>query len=315
MNRMDKIETTPVWLRLYTIFVALATLFLIYAGAMVTSTGSGLAVPDWPLSYGMVFPPMVGGIFYEHGHRMIAASVGLFTVIQALLLQKFEPKRFVRILGWLSVLTVVVQGVLGGLTVLFLLPPVISIGHAGLAELFFVANVAIAFFTSASYVRIRAANAGVDVSAATRTLPVVIFIQILLGALMRHLGAGLAIPDFPLSMGRIIPPMTSTAIAVNFAHRAGALVVLVAAVWVAVKVIATGSAPLKRLVVWFTAAFCFQIVLAAFTVWSGRNPVITSFHVAAGATLFALSLLIALVAGAAQRPAEQVSGIGREVTA
>src|SRR5213079_66312 len=93
---------TPLWLRNFTKFVAAATLFLIFAGAMVTSTGSGLAVPDWPLSFGMLMPPMVGGIFYEHGHRMIAATVGFLVVIQALWLSAGEPKRFVRLLGWSS---------------------------------------------------------------------------------------------------------------------------------------------------------------------------------------------------------------------
>src|SRR5437763_17043039 len=92
-------DVTPVWLRRYAKFVAASTLFLIFAGAMVTSTGSGLAVPDWPLSYGMVMPPMIGGIFYEHGHRMIAATVGLLTVIQAIRLRLRERKRFTRVLG------------------------------------------------------------------------------------------------------------------------------------------------------------------------------------------------------------------------
>src|SRR5881227_1573235 len=85
-------DVTPVWLRRYTKFVAASTLFLIFAGAMVTSTGSGLAVPDWPLSYGMVMPPMIGGIFYEHGHRMIAGIFGVLTLIQAIWLR--------RPLGW-----------------------------------------------------------------------------------------------------------------------------------------------------------------------------------------------------------------------
>ena len=84
-------DMTPVWLRRYTKLVTASTLFLIFAGAMATSTGSGLAVPDWPLSYGVVMPPMIGGIFYEHGHRMIAATVGLLTVIQAIWLQLREP--------------------------------------------------------------------------------------------------------------------------------------------------------------------------------------------------------------------------------
>src|SRR5579859_3694161 len=149
------LDATPMWLRAFTKFVAAATLFLIFAGAMVTSTGSGLAVPDWPLSYGMVFPPMVGGIFYEHGHRMVAATVGLLTVLQVIWLQLREPKRWLRILGWCGVGAVIAQGVLGGLTVLFLLPPAISIAHAGLAEIFFCINVSVAFFASAWFVKIR----------------------------------------------------------------------------------------------------------------------------------------------------------------
>src|SRR5438309_10929572 len=134
-------DVTPVWLRRYAKFVAASTLFLIFAGAMVTSTGSGLAVPDWPLSYGMLMPPMIGGIFYEHGHRMVAATVGLLTVIQAIWLQRRERKRFVRILGWCAVGAVIAQGLLGGLTVIFLLPHAISVAHAGLAEIFLCINV------------------------------------------------------------------------------------------------------------------------------------------------------------------------------
>src|SRR5260221_5921625 len=87
-------------LRGFTKFVAFSTLLLIFAGAMVTSTGSGLAVPDWPLNYGMLLPPMVGGILYETGHRYIASFVGFLVVIQAIWLQMREPKRFVRMLGW-----------------------------------------------------------------------------------------------------------------------------------------------------------------------------------------------------------------------
>ncbi|HWS70724.1 MAG TPA: COX15/CtaA family protein, partial [Thermoanaerobaculia bacterium] len=143
------------WLRRFTKLVAFSTLFLIFAGAMVTSTGSGLAVPDWPLAYGMFFPPMIAGIFYEHGHRLIAGSVGFLTVIQALWLQRREPKRHVRILGWTSLGAVIAQGLLGGLTVKLLLPPIVSIAHAGLAEIFLCLNVSIAFFTSVAAANLR----------------------------------------------------------------------------------------------------------------------------------------------------------------
>src|SRR4051812_41887334 len=193
---------TPIWLRRFTKVVAASTLFLIFAGAMVTSTGSGLAVPDWPLSYGMLLPPMIGGIFYEHGHRMIAAAVGFLTVIQAIWLQRREPKRFVRLLGWTAVGAVIAQGLLGGLTVLFLLPPAISIAHAGLAEIFFCLNVSIAFFTSDAFTRLRQHERGDAPVGWTTALVAVVYTQILIGAVMRHLGAGLAIPDFPTSFGR-----------------------------------------------------------------------------------------------------------------
>src|SRR5713101_4803506 len=113
----------------FALFTACCTAFLIFVGGLVTSTESGLAVPDWPLSYGKFFPPMVGGIFYEHGHRMIAATVGILTVIQAIWLQRRARKRILRVLGWTAVGAVIAQGLLGGLTVLFLLPPAISIAH------------------------------------------------------------------------------------------------------------------------------------------------------------------------------------------
>src|ERR1700731_353581 len=193
-------DETPVWLRRFTKLVAGSTLFLIFAGAMVTSTGSGLAVPDWPLSYGMLMPPMVGGIFYEHGHRMVAATVGLLTVIQAIWLQRRERKRFVRILGWCAVGAVIAQGLLGGLTVLLLLPPAVSIAHASLAEIFFCTNVSIALFTSRWFASVRSMPKGDAPIAGSTALLVLVFAQILVGALMRHLHAGLAIPDFPLSL-------------------------------------------------------------------------------------------------------------------
>lgn len=306
------IQPTPLWLRRYTKFVAASTLFLIYAGAMVTSTGSGLAVPDWPLSYGMLMPPMIAGIFYEHGHRMIAATVGLLTVIQAITLQMREPKRFVRILGWSALGAVVAQGVLGGLTVLFLLPKPVSISHAGLAEIFLCLNMSIAFFTSESFQRLRGRTAVEDAPTTLSTLLVVlVYLQILAGALVRHLGAGLAIPDFPLSFGRLIPPFTTGAIAVNFVHRTGAALVAIAILALAVRVFR--SAPsLRPLMTLLLALTSLQIYLGAKVVWFGsanagayhslagavplRLASITSFHVVTGAATLTTSLLLALTA-------------------
>jgi heme A synthase len=121
----------------FALFTACCTAFLIFVGGLVTSTESGLAVPDWPLSYGMLFPPMVGGIFYEHGHRMVASFVGLLTVILAIWTWRRETRAWVRRLSLAALAAVILQGLLGGLTVLYLLPTPISMTHACLAQTFF----------------------------------------------------------------------------------------------------------------------------------------------------------------------------------
>src|SRR5262245_55763019 len=137
--------------------VAGCTVLLVLAGSLVTSTSSGLSVPDWPTSYGwnmFTFPPSkwVGGIFYEHGHRLIASTVGFLTVLLALWLWIAEPRRWLKRLGLVALGAVVLQGILGGITVLFFLPAAISTAHAGLAEIFLCLTVAIALFTSRSWV-------------------------------------------------------------------------------------------------------------------------------------------------------------------
>ena len=269
---------------------------------MVTSTGSGLAVPDWPNTYGWFmfsFPlsKMVGGIFYEHGHRLIASTVGFLTVIQAIWLHKREPKHFVRTLGWISLAAVLVQGLLGGLTVRFLLPPAISIAHAALAEVFFCLNVAIAFFTSRFFVNVRRLEKADAPAGGATLLLVLVFAQILLGAVMRHLGAGLAIPDFPLSFGRVLPAITSTEIAVNFAHRAGGFIVAAAAIAMAVRLLRFDrNHPLRFLGSLLLIVVAAQILLGAYTVWSGKQPHITSLHVMNGAFTLATTLVLCLTA-------------------
>jgi cytochrome c oxidase assembly protein subunit 15 len=130
------------------VFAAGWTLFLIVAGALVTSNDAGLSVPDWPLSYGSWMPPMVGGIFYEHGHRMIASVAGLLTIVLAVWLWRTEQRRWVKMLGAAALGSVIVQGVLGGLTVLFLLPAPVSVSHACLAQLYFCMMVSLALVTS-----------------------------------------------------------------------------------------------------------------------------------------------------------------------
>ncbi len=132
----------------FAVFTAVFAFFVLIAGALVTSNDAGLSVPDWPLSYGSLFPPMVGGIFYEHGHRMVAACLGIFSIVLAAWLWRVESRGWLRWLGIAAVGGVVAQGLLGGLTVKFFLPPPVSSAHATLAQIFFATIVSIAFFTS-----------------------------------------------------------------------------------------------------------------------------------------------------------------------
>jgi cytochrome c oxidase assembly protein subunit 15 len=133
-----------VWRHRFAVLTAACTLALIFIGGLVTSTGSGLAVPDWPLSYGMLMPPMVGGVFFEHGHRMAATFVGMLTTVLAVWTARRETRAGVRRLAWAALLAVIAQGLLGGLTVKFLLPAPVSVAHACLAQTFFCIVIALA---------------------------------------------------------------------------------------------------------------------------------------------------------------------------
>ena len=179
----------------YSILLAVATFFLIIAGAAVTSNEAGLSVPDWPLSYGKVMPEMKDGVFYEHGHRLVASTVGFLTVIMAVLLWIREPRIWMKRLGLGAVALVILQGVLGGLTVLLLLPKSVSIGHACLAQLFFSTTVAMAVFLSREWTE-QAPQVVFDhgwpsLRTVAVAVPALILAQLLMGAAFRHRAAGI----------------------------------------------------------------------------------------------------------------------------
>ena len=293
-------EPENLGLHRFTVFTALCTTFLIFAGGMVTSTESGLAVPDWPLSYGMFFPPMVGGIFYEHGHRMVASFVGFLTVVLSIWTWKKEPRRWVRGLALGALGAVIAQGVLGGITVLFLLPTPVSVSHAMLAQTFFCMIVAMALFTSPDWKR-GLPNAGPRHG--SPSLPWLcalttgaIYLQLLLGALMRHTKSGLAIPDFPLALGRIIPPFESASIVIHFTHRLGALLVTTMVSWTLIRILSEyrNHSRLLRPSLAMAALLCVQLTLGAFTIWTVKGEVVTTFHVVTGATILGVSVLLTL---------------------
>jgi cytochrome c oxidase assembly protein subunit 15 len=272
---------------------------LIFIGGLVTSTGSGLAVPDWPLSFGQVFPPMVGGVLFEHGHRMAAAFVGLLTVTLVVLLSHWEPRAWVRWLSRGALLTVIVQGLLGGLTVLLRLPTAVSVAHACLAQGFLCLTVAIAVCTAPGWQSRRgvwAEDTLPSLHVLTRVTIGVVFLQLILGALMRHMGAGLAIPDFPLAFGRVIPPFISQGVVIHFLHRVGAIVVTVLIAWTVLRVLkAFGAEPsLRRPAFVLAGLLLVQLLLGASTIWTQRGVAPMTAHVAAGAAVLATSVLLAL---------------------
>ena len=275
------------WLARYASFVAFATLLLIIAGALVTSNDAGLSVPDWPTSFGTFrMPRMVGGVKFEHGHRMIAGAVAILTVLLALWLWRSERRRWVRRLGAVAVLTIIAQAVLGGITVLFYLPVAVSVGHACLAQVFFCITVSLAIFTREDWrwdeqtVQDSGTPSLRQIAAGTTAA---IFLQLMLGAAFRHNGFG------------IIP------------HVVWAAVVTIGVVWVLVRILTTHPRkpdlvrPALLLVVLLVTQIFLGVAsyiekMAAVNAPQPLLPVVvtTTVHVAAGALVLASSLALTL---------------------
>ena len=285
--------------------VAASTAVLIFAGGLVTSTESGLSVPDWPTTYGysmFTFPlsKMVGGIRYEHTHRLIASTVGFLIIILAVWLWRAEPRRWVRRLGYVALAAVITQGLLGGLTVIYLLPDPISIAHASLAQIVFSLTMTIAIVTSPGWLRAYAMRGPTPDDRLLQRVAIVtaaaVYIQIIVGATMRHTGAGLAIPDFPLAFGHLVPPQWNEQIAIHFAHRVGALIAT------ACVLATTGHvfyhhrdrAELVRPSILLLALVATQVTLGALTVLTRKDVLINSLHVVTGGCVLATTVVLML---------------------
>lgn len=306
------------WLRHFSKLTCLSTLFLIFAGAMVKSTDSGLAVPDWPLSYGMLFPPMVGGVFYEHGHRMVATLVGFFMLCFAIWLGLKEERKWVKTLGYCALGAVIIQGILGGITVIYFLPTPISVTHGILAQIFFVLTIILAYSQSKERRKREFERAAVNGKLLRITVGwiILVFIQLILGAVMRHTESGLAIPDFPTMGGQWIPlfndamlahindwrfdynydPVNRHQVVYHFLHRLGAVMILgmFYALNKAGYRYCMKQKRLRSTLIWINVFVIVQIALGIFTVWTEKSPLITSFHVMTGALLLGLSVLLLL---------------------
>jgi heme a synthase len=307
---------SQIWLNRFAWLTAVATLLLICSGGMVTSKGVGLAVPDWPTTFGynmFLFPASrwIGGIFFEHTHRLIASSVGFLTIILAVWLWFSEPRRWVRKLGLVAVAAVILQGVVGGLRVT-MLKDEIGIFHACLAQAFFGLVVIIALVTA------RVWRAPVTITANKKNLRTIallttalIYLQLALGATMRHQHRDLSITDFPTAYGQWIPDTSPAAIAringardaralsdvsaaqiwLQMAHRFGAVLVAVGVIWFFASAHHEKSSPFRGLsTAWLIAVFV-QISLGAWTIWSNKAADVATTHVAVGATLLALGAI------------------------
>jgi heme A synthase len=268
------------------------TLVLLLLGSVVHATGSSLACPDWPTCFDTMMPLMEGGVFWEHLHRLVAGGLVLMFVLATWLVHREAPER-----PWLFRLSVagvgllLVQAVFGGITVLMRLPPAVSTTHLLLALIFLGIAVVLAAATQPA----RAPDLDTRTRAVLRrwgtTASVLVLVQSLLGGAVRHLGAGLACPDVPLCLGRVVPPLTNSLTALHFTHRAfGVLTALVVLATMASLMRRSNPARLRT---WATASATLvaaQIGIGLLSVTTRLAVVPVSTH-----TLVAAALLGALV--------------------
>jgi len=274
----------------FAVFMALCTFLLIVAGAAVTSHDAGLSVPDWPTSFGSLYriPPMVGGVEFEHGHRMVAQFVGLLTIILAVWTQRVERRPWMRALAWAALAIVVTQGILGGITVLFRLPPAVSTAHATLAQTFFCIVVSIALFTGRQWAEETPLTLEPDGRPRLTTLTTLavcaVYVQLILGAGFRHSGM------------KLLP------------HLVSAVVVTTVLLWTCVRVLSRYGhvRRLRRPAVTLLTLLFMQLSLGFGSYltrveWGkglpegGLGMVLTTVaHVAVGALLLAASVILAI---------------------
>ena len=316
----------PEWLHAYAVFVTFCVLILLCSGGLVTSKGAGLAVPDWPNTYGynvFLFPVSrwVGGILFEHVHRLIASIVGFLTLGLTVWLWVGERRRWVRNLGVAALVAVIAQAVLGGLRVVELKAE-LGIFHACLAQAFLALVAFIALVTSRwwdSPVRGAYASRSGDsfkaLSKAFALVTVLIYVQLGLGATMRHAHAGLAIPDFPTAYGQAwphidaarlaqinrerdavlrLPPTSIMQIQLQMGHRMMAGLIAIAAIAAAVLTWRRRfllPASLYRLGLLGPLLIACQIALGIGTIWTNKAADVATVHVAVGAISLVWSVL------------------------
>jgi cytochrome c oxidase assembly protein subunit 15 len=258
---------------------------------------------------------MVGGIFYEHSHRMLATIVGAMTLGLAIWLGLIEKRNNVKKLGYIALIFVIIQGLLGGLTVMFFLPTAISMIHGITAQTFLLVIILIAFALSREYSN---ENSQLDSNRSiVLILFVAVYIQLILGAWMRHTESGLAIYDFPKMAGQWLPifndkmltaindwrfdmdypEVAMQQVVIHFLHRLGAFVIFILTIVMGYRLHQQKSTYSKMIQLNVFAIYVFvalQILLGVLTIWTAKGPFITSFHVMNGATVMGLCFILFL---------------------
>ncbi|MET0263448.1 MAG: COX15/CtaA family protein [Rariglobus sp.] len=282
-------------------------------GAFTTSIHAGMAFPDWPLSNGSINPD--GWLteidkFAEHSHRLFGMVMGFLAIGLVAWLHLREDRKWVRQLGWAALTIVVVQGILGGKRVLLdsidvpgfemSLGQMLRIPHGILAQVYVCVLFAIAAGLSRPWIENGPQKVVGGIEPAIRRLAVVstllVFVQLIVAAVMRHNNAGLAIPTFPLTPeGGLIPATWDFRVAIHFTHRVMAVVLTGALGWLAVLLWRSPSVGrgLKRAATLMVALVAVQIFLGALSVWTTRNPYYTTSHVIGGAFILATVFTIA----------------------
>ena len=292
------------WLARFAWLTVAATSALIVVGAVVTTRDYGLAVPDWPTSFGTFNPPgwwRIEGVNWEHGHRLLGALIGIMVIVLTAWSGAVYRRSKALWLTLAALLAVIVQGVLGGLRVTEVSTE-LAIVHGCFAQAFFALLVFIAAALSRAGESAAATAGGGGARGGLLTvswlLLAVAFAQTVIGALMRHYKAGLAIPDFPLAMGRLVPPLESFPVIIHYTHRVWALVVLAVAAALVWRILRDHRHE-ARLVVGacvLGGLLLLQIALGASVVLSQRGLVSTSLHVLGGAAIIGTGSYLVAVA-------------------
>jgi len=283
---------------------AAATFLLLVVGGTVNPTGSSLACPEPTLvCHGQLFPPMVGGVLYEHGHRLVAMTVGLLQIALTLALRVRRPE--LRRLGWILLGLVIAQGALGAITVKYKLPWFVSTGHLLLGMSYFAALIYAAFRTrpAPSVVELdRHARLREELGGARRWIAIAcgaVFVQLLLGALVRHLGAAMVCLGMPsCTMGGDWWPEAPVQ-DLHMIHRGFGVVVAIITTVAAVQVYRrTRSWPALRILAMLAPGLVLaQLALGVFTVLSFRAVPLAVGHFAGAAALWALWMSAWLMTG------------------